>query len=512
MMLWGPTTIMFSLLIPRTCRAFTAEVSRIRLGHRLLTASFATRVDARTTSISDHHVILKRTRQSRAFREGNPLVFSGAIAYTTSETPIDMADFVQVSVESDKSQGAKTSKAKEYKNLAAPKPDSPLQLIGWGVYNPESMYRVRILCHATTNVPLANKVKECVTSEQALSIIMVDRFQNAIAVRQALGLPSALTDTYRLVNGEGDGVSGLAVDIIGGKVAVVMASAAWCELWKDHIIDSLKSAFLRHAVYRDSPLDIVWKTTPARLAQDGLKLDAIEYNQEEKPDDRPIISSESGIKYTTYPYDKGQKTGFYCDQRENKYQMAQLCEGKRVLDLCCYHGGFALTAKIIGKATTCVGVDSSQDAIDICRTNEALNGISEGIEFVRADISQFMRDANSAGTTFDVIILDPPKLAPSVNDLDRAVRKYHSLNRDALKLFPPNGGLFMSCTCSAAMTQKDGGQLFLQTVQQAALSAGRQVTLLRESGAAACHTLSPASFPAGAYLTAALFHVSAIDE
>jgi len=99
----------------------------------LLTASFATRVDARTTSISDHHVILKRTRQSRAFREGNPLVFSGAIAYTTSETPIDMADFVQVSVESDKSQGAKTSKAKEYKNLAAPKPDSPLQLIGWGV-------------------------------------------------------------------------------------------------------------------------------------------------------------------------------------------------------------------------------------------------------------------------------------------------------------------------------------------------------------------------------------------
>lgn len=466
------------------------------------------------TSISEHHVILKRNRQSRAFREGNPLVFSGAIAYTVSETPMEMADFVQVSVENETFKGSTSSKVKkDYKNFSAPKPDALLQLIGWGVYNPESMYRVRILCHATTHTALAKQVKDCVTSEQALSLILVDRFRTALAVREALGLPSKDTDTYRLVNGEGDGISGLAVDVLGGKVAVVMASAAWCELWKDVLMDSLRSALLRHPIYSASPLDIVWKTTPSRLAQDGLKL-------EEKPDYlspegtgtadvRPVITMESGIRYTTYPYDPGQKTGVYCDQRDNKLQMAQLCSGKRVLDLCCYHGGFSLTAKVIGNAASCVGVDSSQDAIDICRTNAALNGISEGIDFVKADISQYMKDADSAKTTFDVIVLDPPKLAPTANDLDRATRKYHSLNRDALKLMAPEGGLFMTCTCSAAMTQKDGGQYFLQTVQQAALSAGRQVTLLRTSGAAACHTQSPASFPAGAYLTAALFHVSA---
>lgn len=495
------------LLISQSCRSFPAlRISASRSSK--LIATFGTKTAV--TSISDHQVVLKRNRQSRAFREGNPLVFSGAIAYTTSETPIQMADFVQVSVENEKFQG--NQKAKEYKNLSAPKTDSLLQLIGWGVYNPESMYRVRILCHATTHLELAKKVKACVTSEQALSLILVDRFQNAIAIRRALGLPSESTDTYRLVNGEGDGVSGLAVDILGNQVAVVMASAAWCELWKDIIIDSLKSAMLRHPIYSDAPLDIVWKTTPARLAQDGLQLDPAEYESDENAESRPVITMESGIKYTTFPYDQGQKTGVYCDQRDNKFNMAQLCEGKRVLDLCCYHGGFSLTAKLIGKAALSVGVDSSQDAIDICRTNAELNGVTEGLDFIRADISQYMKEADATGTQFDVIILDPPKLAPTVNDLDRAVRKYHSLNRDALKLFPASGGLLMTCTCSAAMTQKDGGQFFLQMVQQAALSAGRQVTLLRESGAAACHTQSPASFPAGAYLTAALFHVSAIEE
>jgi 23S rRNA G2069 N7-methylase RlmK/C1962 C5-methylase RlmI len=95
--------------------------------------------------------------------------------------------------------------------------------------------------------------------------------------------------------------------------------------------------------------------------------------------------------------------------------------------------------------------------------------------------------------------------------LMKASKKYHSLNRDALKLIDDNGGLLMTCTCSSAMAQKDGGRFFLQTVQQASLSAGRQVTLLRVSGAASCHTQSPVSFPAGNYLTAALFYVHPLN-
>jgi 23S rRNA G2069 N7-methylase RlmK/C1962 C5-methylase RlmI len=177
--------------------------------------------------------------------------------------------------------------------------------------------------------------------------------------------------------------------------------------------------------------------------------------------------------------------------------------------VCCYNRGFSLTAKVLGGAIHCTGVDSAQDAIDICHENSKLNGLTGAdVDFVR-DIDNFMKVASDEGKSWDVIILDPPKLAPSVSGLERASRKYHSLNRDAIKLMDPeNGGLLLTCTCSAAMTQKDGGQYFLETVQQAAISAGRQVTLLRTSGAASCHTQSPASYPAGAYLTAALFYVA----
>uniref|UniRef100_A0A6U1QRL5 S-adenosylmethionine-dependent methyltransferase domain-containing protein n=1 Tax=Cyclophora tenuis TaxID=216820 RepID=A0A6U1QRL5_CYCTE len=195
------------------------------------------------------------------------------------------------------------------------------------------------------------------------------------------------------------------------------------------------------------------------------------------------------------------------------------------MDLCCYHGGFSLNAKLNGMATYCVGVDSSAAAIAICKANAALNKVKVmeqpqdhqrtfnedddnkdgAMVFVQDDVSRFLK---SCQQRFDVIVLDPPKLAPTVAGLDRAARKYSALNRDALKLVSPHGGLLMTCTCSAAMTQKDGGQYFLKMVQEAAVSAGRSITLLHTSGAASCHTQSPISYPAGAYLAAALFYVS----
>ena len=171
--------------------------------------------------------------------------------------------------------------------------------------------------------------------------------------------------------------------------------------------------------------------------------------------------------------------------------------------MCCYHGGFSLNAAYHG-ATSVVGVDSSSEAIAVCHENAALNGLEGSTEFVKSDIADFMKSCSSK---FDVVVLDPPKLAPSASGLAKASRKYHSLNRDALKLVHEEGGLFMTCTCSAAMTQEDGGKFFLQMVQQASLSAQREITLLRVSGASPCHTQSPVSFPAGNYLTAALFYV-----
>uniref|UniRef100_A0A7S4K494 S-adenosylmethionine-dependent methyltransferase domain-containing protein n=1 Tax=Odontella aurita TaxID=265563 RepID=A0A7S4K494_9STRA len=119
-----------------------------------------------------------------------------------------------------------------------------------------------------------------------------------------------------------------------------------------------------------------------------------------------------------------------------------------------------------------------------------------------------MASASARGDEWDVVVLDPPKLAPSASSLDRASRKYRSLNRDAARLLhSTNGGILITCTCSGAMTQRDGGDYFLRTVREGATSAGRAVRLLRVAGAASCHALDVAAFPAGDYLTAATFHV-----
>ena len=393
------------------------------------------------------------------------------------------------------------------------------QDIGVGVYNPTSMYRVRILCHASSHGALFKKVKSALrlnsadkkaAEQEAMALILQTKLHEAIQARLSLNLPSDSTDSFRLVNGEGDGLSGLAVDVLGGKVAVVMSSAAWVEIHKESILKTLDTVLKEyHPLYsKQDGLQIVWRNTPSRLKQDGYEILSEDSDDGSDKEDGVIVT-ESNVLYHTYPFGSGQKTGFYCDQRDNRLDVAKLCDGKRVLDLCCYNGGFALNAMVHGGALRCIGVDSSQDAIDAAVANAELNSLDESrIQFVRDDIAQYMKDANEDAREYDVIVLDPPKLAPSVSGLDRASRKYHALNRDAMKIIDKNeGGLLLTCTCSGAMTQKDGGNFFLQTVQNAALSAGRQVTLLRKSGAAPCHTQSPASYPAGNYLTAALFYV-----
>jgi len=438
-------------------------------------------------------ILLKRNRQTKSFRDGSQLVFSGSIAKDPGS--LQMGDLVQVEVPSEKNSD--------------PNSNAPTFVVGWGLYNPSSLYRVRIVLHSLLNPEMKGEFSALSSdygeegTSKILQRILTMNFKRSLQTRHALGLPmNSETDTFRLVNGEGDSVSGLAVDIVGGTVAVIMSSAAWCEIHKSTILDSLKEILPEH--------EIIWKTTPARLKQDGYTLDDnTEDSYSMDSVDKPIICLENGIKYQTYPRQTGQKTSVYCDQRNNRLDLAQLCKGKKMLDLCCYHGGFSLNAVNQG-AKHAIGVDSSGDAVDTCRGNAKLNKLDEDtISFVKSDIHDYMKNCQEK---FDVVILDPPKLAPSVKALQRASRKYHSLNRDAMKLIDDKGGLLMTCTCSAAMTQKDGGKYFLEMVQQASLSAQREVTLLRVSGAAPCHTQSPFSFPAGNYLTAALFMVHSIDS
>ena len=439
-------------------------------------------------------VLLKRNRQTKSFRDGSQLVFSGSIAKEPKS--LRVGDLVQIEVPSEKKNDGNSA-------------NIPTTVVGRGVYNPESLYRVRIILHGLLNPKMKKEFAALLSEhgEKAESIILKrilsKNFERSLQTRRALGLSSeSMTDTFRLVNGEGDSLSGLAVDVVGGNVAVIMSSAAWCEIHKVTILESLQQILPEH--------ELIWKTTPSRLKQDGFIVDG-EYSDDYIGDDidEPVICLENGIKYQTFPRQKGQKTSVYCDQRNNRLDLAQLSSGKRVLDLCCYHGGFSMNAVKQG-AKLAIGVDSSGDAVDTCKINAELNNFDDDtISYVKSDIADYMRNCEEK---FDVVVLDPPKLAPSVKALQRASRKYHSLNRDAMKLIDDKGGLLMTCTCSAAMTQKDGGKFFLETVQQASLSAQREVTLLRVSGAAPCHTQSPFSFPAGNYLTAALFMVHPINS
>jgi 23S rRNA G2069 N7-methylase RlmK/C1962 C5-methylase RlmI len=452
---------------------------------------------------SAHHqplpsVILKRNRTTKIFRDGSQLVFSGSIDKIPNS--LRLGDLVQVEVPSESSSGG----GKRNNNDKGQQPsNSPPTVVGWGVYNPDSMYRIRILCHSLLHPEIKDELAGDTNSdvvniqETILRHILSSSFQRSLKTRRALGLPSGSTDTFRMVNGEGDSLSGLAVDVIADKVAVVMSSAAWCEIHKDIIMETLQEVVPEY--------QLIWKTTPSRLKQDGYNVAEDDVDEQDEEDADAIIALENGVLYETFPHLQGQKTGVYCDQRENRWSLAQSCSNKSVLDLCCYHGGFSLNAAQQG-AKRVVGVDSSGDAIETCNANVALNDFCQDvdIDFVKSDISDFMKECQES---FQVVVLDPPKLAPSVSALPRATRKYHSLNRDAIKLIDDKGGLLLTCTCSAAMTQKDGGRHFLEMVQQASLAARREVSLLKVSGAAPCHTQSPISFPAGNYLTAALFVV-----
>ena len=248
------------------------------------------------------------------------------------------------------------------------------------------------------------------------------RVQSAAEKRRRLQLPSACGDTtaYRLVNSEGDRISGLIVDVFG-STAVVQSGAAWCEVHR---------ASIESAVLAESGAErLVWKRAESRLQQDGwaaappaecaddfFAMAEEEEEDEEEEEEKEEEVLELGLRYAVSLAAASQKTGFYCDQRENRALVRDLVRpGDRVLDLCCYSGGFSLNAAKAG-AGAVVGVDSSRAAVDLARRNARLNGFaSDGgdcsgaaetmMRFVQDDIVAFMDKARVRGDTYDLLVL-----------------------------------------------------------------------------------------------------------
>ena len=354
------------------------------------------------------------------------------------------------------------------------------EVLGWGVLNSNSTYRVRIL----------QTVDEIdVTKSINIDEILEGRIAEAIELRKSLGFAGDRNSAFRLVNSEGDRLSGLIIDVIG-NVAVVVSSALWIELRRDVI----ETKLLR--LLPDVISDIVWRPARELLEKEEGMTSVEEESQDGGSAD--VVIKEHQIKFLVNPRG-GQKTGFYADQRANREMVSRLSRGRHVLDLCCYTGGFALHAAS-GGAESVTGVDSSEAAITVAQRNATMNGFN--IEFERNDAAKFMRQAIDDGRKWDVVILDPPKLAPSRKSLPTATRKYVSLNMQAMKIVRP-GGLLLSCSCSGAMTQS--GE-FPAVLRKAANRAGVKITILSRSSTGQDHCLNP-DYMEGDYLSAYLLRV-----
>ncbi|GAQ87325.1 hypothetical protein KFL_003450110 [Klebsormidium nitens] len=453
----------FSQTIRARAAVSNAATQRERSTHRLS----GTDADVGSTIIEDAsrqqstpRVVLKGGK-SRLFKAGAPHVYGGAVDSVVGRPPPAAGDVVVVT-------------------------DGQKRAFGWGVYNPASMFRVRLM---QTDLDV-DREPGCLLDLPAL---IRARVQQAVALRRTLGLPSAQTSVYRLINSEGDRLSGLIADVLGDHV-VVLSCAAWVER---------HAPVVRAAIQEATGLrSIVWRPSLDILREEGLELPAggTPTQEPSTPADGAVQVVENGVHFRAALH--GQKTGFYADQRDNRAYLRTIAGGKTVLDLCSYSGGFAINAAL-GGATHVTAVDSSASALVLAEANAAFNGVlPSSITLVKDDVAAFMAAALAAGRQWDLVVLDPPKLAPSKKVLDRAAAKYRRLNALAMQLTAA-GGLLMTCSCSGAMTQSGA---FPTVLQDASTLARRPIRILRHSGAGPDHTLIP-GYPEGAYLTNMLLHV-----
>ncbi|GAB1394341.1 class I SAM-dependent rRNA methyltransferase [Rhodocyclaceae bacterium] len=308
------------------------------------------------------------------------------------------------------------------------------------------------------------------------------RVAEAVARRRALP-ELAGQQGLRLIHAESDGLPGVIADQYGDTVVVQLTSAG-AEKWRSAIVDGLQKATGCARVYERSDSE-VRSLEGLEPVTGWLKGDAPA---------RGITIEEHGV---TMAVDivAGHKTGFYLDQRENRRLLAELSKSKRILNCFCYTGGFSLQA-LVGGAASVLSIDSSQPALDRAAANLALNPQLEAAhaEWRCANVFDELRKLKAGGETFDLIVLDPPKFAPSASHAERASRAYKDINLLGFKLLAP-GGMLMTYSCSGGI----GVELFQKIVAGAACDAGRTARIVKRLQGAADHPVDVA-FPEGEYL------------
>ena len=290
------------------------------------------------------------------------------------------------------------------------------------------------------------------------------------------------TNAMRLVHGESDGLPGLILDQYGDTYVVQFLSAG-SEYWKEEIVDIIKSETNAKVLYERSDVDV-------RELEGLPSISGLIFGQ--LLEDRLSIT-ENGVKYII-DIINGHKTGFYLDQRDNRFLAKMLAGDLEVLDCFSYTGGFAINA-LFGNAKSVTMVDSSYLGLNTARDNILLNNLHmDKVTFIEQDVFKYLRTLRDNGTSFDLVILDPPKFAPTTAQVERAVRGYKDINLLALKILRP-GGLLMTFSCSGGVSE----ELFQKVLAGAALDAEVDSVILRRLHQAADHPVS-LNFPEGAYL------------
>ena len=349
---------------------------------------------------------------------------------------------------------------------------------GVGLYNPRSQIALRIFTRENPDIfDLESFIKRQVS--------------RAVDFRRSVLKLDKVTDACRLVHDYGDGLPGLVVDRYGDNIVLEFYSFAMYRL-----APMLEAAFREHfpkAVFHH-------RASSYTEAMEGFKL----------PAPQPVISTAGGKHMAVSPAKKarvsengvlfevdlagGHKTGFFCDQRDNRLYASSLAEGRSVLDICSYTGGFGIYAMKLGgaKEVTCVELDA--DAVELSKRNANINKVT--IDPVCSDAFPYMRQMFQNSKKYDMVILDPYKLVASREDQEKGIFKYRDFNRLALSLVA-EGGLFLSCSCSGLVSMED----FSHIVRAAAANAGRRAHIFRKSGAGADHPVA-SDYPEGEYLKA----------
>jgi 23S rRNA (cytosine1962-C5)-methyltransferase len=338
--------------------------------------------------------------------------------------------------------------------------------IGFGLWNGRSQISLRLL--ATGVEPPGREFWE-------------RRVDRAVALRrEVLGLEE-VTNAYRVVHAEGDGLSGLIVDRFDDVLSVEVFSLGIYQR-----IGSILPLLAGRLRTRHSRVTVDERIA---LAEDfpGRPLAS--------PKLPPRVTIvEHGVKFRV-GFEGSHKTGFFCDQRDNRRDLARFCADRTVLDVCCYTGGFGLHTLLRGGAREVTGVDLDEKAIAQARDNANANQVRPTL--VHADAFGYMRQMAQNGRSFGVLVLDPPKLIPGRLDIASGKRKYFDLNVLAMRLVEP-GGLLLTCSCSGLLPPEE----FLVLLRAAARQAGRSAQVLAVTGAAADHPVGLDALE-GAYLKAA---------